>query len=40
MITEQGDLDKTTAGPGGPQIFAANGWGDDIGSHTASVRSW
>ncbi|MGH8977428.1 MAG: aquaporin [Acidimicrobiia bacterium] len=32
VITEGGDLDKTTAGPGGPQIFAANGWGADIGS--------
>jgi aquaporin Z len=31
-ITKSGDLDKTTAGPGGPQIFAANGWGDKIGS--------
>jgi aquaporin Z len=32
VITENGDLDTTTAGPGGPQIFAANGWGAKIGS--------
>jgi aquaporin Z len=32
VITKSGDLDKTTAGPGGPQIFAANGWGSKIGS--------
>jgi aquaporin Z len=32
VITKSGDLDKTTAGPGGPQIFAANGWGAKIGS--------
>ena len=32
VITKSGDLDKTTAGAGGPQIFAANGWGDKIGS--------
>jgi aquaporin Z len=32
VITESGDLDQTTAGPGGVQIFAANGWGDKIGS--------
>jgi aquaporin Z len=32
VITKSGDLDKTTAGPNGPQIFAANGWGSKIGS--------
>ena len=32
IITKSGDLDKTTAGPGGRQIFAANGWGAKIGS--------
>ena len=32
VITKSGDLDKTTAGPNGPQIFAANGWGAKIGS--------
>jgi aquaporin Z len=32
VITKSGDLDTTTAGPGGPQIFAANGWGAKIGS--------
>lgn len=31
IITDGGDLDKTTNGAGG-QIFAANGWGDKIGS--------
>ena len=32
IITEGGDLDQTTAGAGGRQIFAANGWGSEIGS--------
>ena len=32
IASDAGDLDNTTAGPGGPQIFAANGWGSDIGS--------
>lgn len=31
IITEGGDLDKTT-NAAGEQIFAANGWGDKIGS--------
>jgi aquaporin Z len=32
VITKSGDLDTTTSGPGGRQIFAANGWGAEIGS--------
>ena len=31
LISEQGDLDKTVT-PAGEKIFAANGWGADIGS--------
>jgi aquaporin Z len=31
LISENGDLDKTVT-PAGEQIFAANGWGDEIGS--------